>query len=67
MLQLLSRGGESDQSLVPCWGCDKKQLFLNDSDVKQAAGDICQHSGNEELQPACKHRLDWFDNARGQK
>ena len=33
-----------------CWGCDKKQLLLNDSNVKQAAGDICQHSGGEELQ-----------------
>lgn len=45
MLQLFQRGGESDSGGKLCWRCDKNQLLLNDSNVKQAAGDICQDSG----------------------
>lgn len=53
MLQLFQRSGESDLSGgKQRWGCDKKQMLPNDNNVKQAAGDICQHSGVEELQIA---------------
>lgn len=34
-------------------GVREEAAGLNDSNVKQAGGDICQHSGGEELQTCC--------------
>lgn len=44
MHQLFQSGGESEPGGKLCWRCDKNQLLLNDRNVKQTAGDTCQHS-----------------------
>lgn len=59
MHYLFQTGGISESAGMRCWRWDEFQLFLADSNVKQAGGDTCQPFRGEERATGCQSADSW--------